>query len=281
MQRIALGRGLDALIPESVEGETVREIRISEIKSGVYQPRRYFDPEKQKELVNSIKEKGIVQPIIVRPHKDGYELVAGERRLLAAREAGLERIPAIVREMSGEDALQIGLIENIQRQDLNPIEEAEAFYRLIKEFNMKQDELAKKVGKERSSVANSLRLLKLSRKIQEEVIKGTLSMGHARALLSLDNEQDQLEVCEKIVKKGLSVRETERLIKRMKENVSRETLEKQKETVVDVTLNVFEEKLMQTLGTKVRIVQNKKGKGKIEIEFYSSDDLNRIIEKIG
>lgn len=166
------------------------------------------------ELVESIREKGVIQPIIVRSHKDGYELIAGERRLRAAHEAGMERIPAIVREMSNEDALEIGLIENIQRQDLNPIEEAGAYQQLIREFHITQDVLSKKVGKDRSSIANSLRLLKLPKSIQEEVIKETISMGHARAILSLDNEKEQQEVCEKIIEKGLSVREAETLIKK-------------------------------------------------------------------
>lgn len=282
MQRIALGKGLDALIPESRPGgEVVREVKIEEIVPGEYQPRRHFDPEKQKELVESIKEKGVIQPIIVRPYKDGYELVAGERRLRAAHEAGLERVPAIVREMSNEDALEIGLIENIQRQDLNPIEEAEAFQQLIREFHLTQDDLAKKVGKDRSSITNSLRLLKLPKSIQDEVVKGTLSMGHARAILSLDNEAEQQGVCERIVAKGLSVREAEALIKKIKENVSRETSGMAKERpVVDIALESCTERLMQSLGTKVKINRTVKGSGRIEIEFYSQEDLDRIMERI-
>ncbi|MDI6781298.1 MAG: ParB/RepB/Spo0J family partition protein [bacterium] len=282
MQRIALGKGLDALIPEArANGEIVREIRITEIVPGEYQPRRYFDPEKQRDLVESIIEKGVIQPILVRPHKDGYGLIAGERRLRAAHEAGLERIPAIVREVSNEDALEIGLIENIQRQDLNPMEEAEAFQQLIREFHLTQEDLSKKVGKDRSSVANSLRLLKLPKPIQEEVAKGTISMGHARAILSLDNEAEQQEVCGKIVKNGISVREVEALIKKMKENVSRETLKVAEEKpVVDIALESCAEKLMQSLGTKVRINRTGKGIGKIEIEFYSQEDLDRIMERV-
>ncbi|MFH1859932.1 MAG: ParB/RepB/Spo0J family partition protein [bacterium] len=282
MQRIALGKGLDALIPEARSGgETIREIRIGEIVPGEYQPRRNFDPEKQRELVESIMEKGVIQPIIVRPCKDGYELVAGERRLRAAHEAGLERVPAIVRDMSNEDALEIGLIENIQRQDLNPMEEAEAFQKLIREFHLTQESLAKKVGKDRSSVTNSLRLLKLPKPIQEEVINGTVSMGHARAILSLDNETDQQEVCKKIVERGISVRETEFLVKKIKENVSRETLKSAEEKpAVDIALESCTEKLMQSLGTKVRISRTAKGTGKIEIEFYSQEDLDRIMEKV-
>ncbi|MBI4706729.1 MAG: ParB/RepB/Spo0J family partition protein [Candidatus Omnitrophica bacterium] len=282
MQRIALGKGLDALIPEArAGGETVREIKIGEIVPGEYQPRRYFDPEKQTELVESIIEKGVIQPIIVRPYKDGYELVAGERRLRAAHEAGLERVPAIVRELSNEDALEIGLIENIQRQDLNPMEEAEAFQQLIREFHLTQEDLAKKVGKDRSSITNSLRLLKLPKPIQEEVLKGTISMGHARAILSLDNEAEQQEVCEKIVKSGISVREVEALIKKIKENVSRETLKKAEEKpAVDIALESCTEKLMESLGTKVRISRTAKGTGKIEIEFYSQEDLDRIMERV-
>jgi len=282
MQRIALGKGLDALIPEARSGgETVREIKIGEIIPGKYQPRRHFNPEKQMELVESIREKGVIQPIIVRSNKDGYELIAGERRLRAAHEAGMERIPAIVREMSNEDALEIGLIENIQRQDINPIEEAGAYQQLIREFHMTQDVLSKKVGKDRSSITNSLRLLKLPQSIQEEVIKETISMGHARAILSLDNEKEQQEACEMIVKKGLSVREAETLVKKIKENVSRETSKEPiKKPVIDIALESCVEKMMQSLGTKVRINQTAKGAGKIEIEFYSQEDLDRIMEKI-
>lgn len=282
MQRIALGKGLDALIPEARSGgETIRDIKIGEIVPGEYQPRRHFDPEKQKELVESIREKGVIQPIIVRSHKEGYELIAGERRLRAAHEAGMERIPAIVRNMSNEEALEIGLIENIQRQDLNSIEEAEAYQQLIREFHMTQDVLAKKVGKDRSSITNSLRLLRLPKFIQEEVVNGTLSTGHARAILSLDNEKEQQEACEMIAKKDLSVRETEALIKKIKENVSRETSKETTEKpVLDIALESCVEKIMQSLGTKVRINRTAKGTGKIEIEFYSQEDLERIMERM-
>jgi len=279
MQRIALGKGLEALLPEvKTEGESIKEIKISEIKSSRYQPRRYFDAEKQKELADSIREKGIVQPILVRPYKDGYELIAGERRLQAAKAVGLERIPALVKDVIDSEALEIALIENIQREDLNPIEEAEAYQRLIKEFNLTQESLAREVGKDRSSVTNTLRLLKLPLKIQEQVSIGVISMGHARAILSLESEIDQLETCEKIIKKGLSVREVEGLIKRMKkESVSHETSTIKEP---DVLLIACEEDLMQALGTKVRIKEDTKGKGKIEIEFYSHADLDRIMGKI-
>jgi len=279
MQRIALGRGLEALLPEiKTEGESIKEIKISEIKSSRYQPRRYFDPEKQKELADSIREKGIVQPILVRSCKDGYELIAGERRLQAAKAVGLDRIPALVKDVIDSEALEIALIENIQREDLNPIEEAEAYQRLIKEFNLTQEGLAKEVGKDRSSVANILRLLKLPPKIQEQVSTGIISMGHARAILSLESENEQLEVCEKIIKKGLSVREVEELVKRMrKESVSHETTMTKEP---DIMLTACEEDLMRVLGTKVRIREDTKGKGKIEIEFYSRADLDRIMEKI-
>jgi len=279
MQRIALGKGLDALLPEvKTEGENIREVKISEIKSSRYQPRRYFDPEKQKELADSIREKGVVQPVLVRPSKEGYELIAGERRLQAAKAIGLERIPAIVKDVVDSEALEIALIENIQRQDLNPMEEAESYQRLIKEFNLTQESLAKEVGKDRTSIANTLRLLKLPLEIQEQVSTGVISTGHARAILSLESEVQQLEACEKIVKKGLSVRETEGLVKRMKKgSVSRET---PTPTQSDATIVACEEDLMRVLGTKVRIKQSAKGRGKIEIEFYSHSDLDRIVEKI-
>ncbi|MEW6096639.1 MAG: ParB/RepB/Spo0J family partition protein [bacterium] len=280
MQRIALGKGLEALLPDvKIEGENIREVKISEIKSSRYQPRRYFDVEKQKELADSIKEKGIVQPVLVRPYKEGYELIAGERRLQAAKAIGLDRIPAIVKDVVDSEALEIALIENIQRQDLNPMEEAEAYQKLIKEFNLTQENLAKEVGKDRTSIANTLRLLKLPLEIQEQVSSGAISMGHARAILSLESEVQQIEACEKVVKKGLSVRKVEGLVKRMKkgEIVSRETHETSQP---DVTIVACEEDLMRILGTKVRIKETVKGKGKIEIEFYSYSDLDRIMEKI-
>lgn len=279
MQRIALGKGLEALLPEvKTEGENIREIKISEIKSSRYQPRRYFDPEKQKELADSIREKGIVQPILVRPYKDGYELIAGERRLQAAKTVGLNRIPALVKDVIDSEALEIALIENIQREDLNPIEEAEAYQRLIKEFNLTQESLAKEVGKDRTSVTNALRLLKLPLKIQEMVSTGVISMGHARTILGLEEETQQLEACERIIKKGLSVRETEDLVKRVKkEDVSHETSSFREPNVM---LIACEEDLMRVLGTKVSIKQDTKGKGKIEIEFYSPADLDRIMGKM-
>lgn len=279
MQRIALGKGLDALLPEGkAEGETIREVKISEIKSSRYQPRRHFDLDKQKELADSIREKGIIQPILIRPSKDGYELIAGERRLQAAKSIGLDRIPAIVKDVIDSETLEIALIENIQREDLNPIEEAEAYQRLIKEFNLTQEGVANKVGMDRSSVTNTLRLLKLPLEIQKQVSTGVISMGHARAILSLESEIQQLEVCEKIVKKGLSVREIEGLVKRMKKgDVSHET---SRVSEPDIMLADCEEDLMRILGTKVRIKQDTRGKGKIEIEFYSNSDLDRIIEKI-
>ncbi|MEW6608401.1 MAG: ParB/RepB/Spo0J family partition protein [bacterium] len=279
MQRIALGKGLDALLPEvKIEGENIREIKISEIMSSRYQPRRYFDAEKQKELADSIREKGIIQPVLVRTSKDGYELIAGERRLQAAKSIGLERIPAIVKDVVDSEALEIALIENIQRQDLNPIEEADAYQRLIREFNLTQEDLAKEVGKDRTTVTNTLRLLKLPPEIQEHVSTGIISMGHARAILSLEVEAQQLEASEKIIKKGLSVRETEELVKRMKKmSVSHETSQPPEP---DATILACEEDLMRALGTKVRIKQESKEKGKIEIEFYSYSDLERIMDKI-
>lgn len=281
MQRIALGKGLGALIPEvrtEDEGEVVRELRVSEVKSSPYQPRKRFDEEKQRELAASIRERGVIQPILVRSTGEGYELIAGERRLLAAKEAGLDRVPAIVREVPDNEALEIALVENIQRQELNPIEEAEAYQRLINEFKLTQEDLSKQVGKDRASIANSLRLLKLPQDIQDEVIKNRISMGHARTLLALEGEDAQRMACDRVVKKGLSVRETESLVKRMKEeNVSRETL---RPPQLDVAITSCEERLMLVLGTKVKIKQEPKGNGKIEIEFYSPEDLMRVMERL-
>ncbi|MDI6734578.1 MAG: ParB/RepB/Spo0J family partition protein [bacterium] len=284
MQRIALGKGLEALLPEvKSEGENIREVKISEIQVSRYQPRRYFDPEKQKELADSIREKGVIQPILLRPSKEGYELIAGERRLQAARSIGLDRIPAVVKDVVDSEALEIALIENIQREDLNPMEEADAYQRLIREFGLTQENLAKEVGKDRTSVTNTLRLLKLPIKIQEQISNGSLSMGHARAILSLESEVQQLETCERVIKKGLSVREVESLVKRMKKEVSPQvdvSRETSQVSEPDVMLVACEEDLMRVLGTKIRIRQDAKGGGKIEIEFYSLEDLDRIMERI-
>jgi ParB family chromosome partitioning protein len=276
MPKRALGRGLEALIPLREEGFE-KEVPVKTISPNKYQPREQFNPEKLKELTASIKEKGIVQPILVRVKGRGYELIAGERRLRAARKLGLKKIPVVIKDVPDEEMLELSLIENIQREDLNPIEEARAYRRLIKEFGLTQSSLAKKVGKERPSIANTLRLLGLPGEIQLDVSRGTISSGHARALLGLGKAR-QAEVNKRIKRRGLSVREAEELVSRLKRKRPPSTPKKRVRK--DAQILALEEELMKTLGTKVRITQ-RRGKGKIEIEYYSPEDLERILELLG
>ena len=275
MKKRALGKGIGALIPEKEEVKTgdIVNINLNQISPGRFQPRKQFNPEKHKELVASIREKGIMQPILVRPAKDreGFEVIAGERRLRAARELGFEQIPAFIKEVKDEEALELSLIENIQREELNPIEEAYAYRELIDRFNLNQEDVAKAVGKDRSTISNTLRLLKLPRKIQDYVSRETLSTGHARAILAIENERQQIEIADEIVKRGLSVRETEALVKRSKE---KEVVEPKR--TKDLYIKEIEEELQRILGTKVTIVQGKK-RGKIQLEFYTPADLERLI----
>ena len=276
MQRKALGKGLKALIPvveEKREG-ILLEIPVEEVSPNRYQPRKMFNDARLDELVSSIKEKGIVQPIIVQKTDSGYELIAGERRWRAAQKAGMEKIPAIVKEVTSEGSLELALIENIQRENLNPMEEARAYQRLADEFHLIQEEIAKKVGKDRSSVANYLRLLRVPQEIQDSIANKELTMGHARALLSLDSAKEQIFLKERIIKRNMSVREIESFItrgKRVKKELPKKT--------VDIFKNRMEEELQKFLGTKVNIIKGRK-RGKIEIIFYSDEDFERIIELI-
>ena len=250
------------------------QVPIEDIFPGKMQPRKDFDEKSLKDLASSIKEKGILQPPIVQSKNDGYELIAGERRWRAAQIAGLSKIPVIIKDLSGSEALEVALIENIQRKDLNPIEEASVYKRLIDDFNLTQETLSKRVGKDRSSLANYLRLLKLPRLIKQDLVNGTLSMGHARALLALFFPGKLFEVRNSVVKKGLSVRATEALIKRM--NNPQKKPDKKSKNVFIVDL---ENKLQKSFGTRVKIKTSNKG-GKIEISFFSNNDLNRIIKII-
>jgi ParB family chromosome partitioning protein len=266
-----LGRGLGALIQgvEKKEGNFIR-CPIDEVVPNRLQPRRVFDGAKLQELVDSIKEKGIIEPIVVRNVDSGYELIVGERRLRAARMVGLKDVPAIIVEATDEESLEFAIIENIQREDLNAIEEAGAYRRLMESFSLSQEDVAKKVGKDRATVANYLRLLKLPNEVKGEIEKGAITMGHAKALLALDNHSQQREVCRKVVKKGLSVRETEYLVKRYKDTA--------KKVMPKVThIAPLEAELRRIFGTKVSVKENL-GKGRIEIEFYSSEELERMLE---
>jgi len=267
--KTALGRGLDALIPE--RGDEVLYLNIDRIFPGEQQPRKAFRDDSLQELAASIKEKGVLQPIIVSRLGDGtFRLVTGERRWRAAALAGAKKIPALIKNVAARESLEIALIENIQREDLNPIETAEAFSRLITDFNLTQEELSDKVGKDRVTIANYLRLLKLPEEIKSLIHNGSLSMGHAKAILTIDGKTKQIEAARKIVKKGLSVREAEALSKR----ISRPLKVK---LTIDPQISSLEEKLIRRLGTKVRIVHKGK-RGKIEIEYYSLDELDRLLE---
>src|SRR4030043_271946 len=267
--KMALGKGLEALIPE--RGEEVAYLDIDRIFPGEQQPRKAFRDDSLQELATSIKEKGVLQPIIVSRVGDGtFRLVTGERRWRAASIAGLKKIPALIKNIASKDSLEIALIENIQREDLNPIETAEAFNRLINDFKLTQEELSTKVGKERATIANYLRLLKLPENIKPLIYNGSLSMGHAKAILTIEGKTNQIEAARKIVKKGLSVREAENLSRK----VSKPPRVKIKK---DPQIASLEEKLIRSLGTKVRIM-NRGKKGRIEIEYYSLDELDRLLE---
>jgi len=279
----ALGKGLSALIPEDVikreverqDASAMINLNVNEIQPSRFQPREDFNDEKLKELIASIQEKGFLQPILVHKTAEGYELIAGERRLRAAKSLGMSEIPAIVKSVSDEDVLVLSIIENVQREELNPIEEAHAFQRLMNEFNFTQERLAQSVGKDRSTVANILRLLNLPQEIQDAVSRGTISMGHARTLLSLPTANDQAVFFKKIISKSLSVRELENLVQGKTQRRAKRSHEERKEPF----LRAAEEALQHTLGTKVNIMPGKK-RGKIQIDYYSKDDLNRIIDII-
>lgn len=278
MIKRALGRGLDALIPETitVREREVLEVEISRIQPGKYQPRLEFDKEKQQELVDSIREKGVVQPVIVRATDGQFELIAGERRLRAAKELGWTKIPALIKNVSDEQALELAIIENVQRENLNPIEEAKAYLKLSNEFNLTQDDIAKKVGRNRVTVANAMRLLKLPAEIQDDVSSGKISAGHAKVILMLESAQSQKKLRDMVVADDLSVRDTERAAGRIKTPPAH----KQKLGLrKSPDLLAIEESLRSTLGTQVNIIPGKR-KGKIEIEYYSQDDLERILELV-
>lgn len=279
-EKRALGRGLDALIPprevvfvENAKNENVVNLALGSIKTNKYQPRVQFNEEKLSELVNSIREKGVIQPVLVRKAADGYELIAGERRLRAAKRLKMEKIQAIVKDVSDIDMLEMALIENIQREELNPIEEANAFERFMTEFHFTQEKIAEVLGKDRSTIANTLRLLSLPKKIQELVSKDSITAGHAKALLGLPTESEQYKVCNLIVNKGLSVRETEKLVAR------RTSSAKKREVKKDAGLDHIANEMQQVLGTRVKIFHGKK-RGAIQIEYYSVEDLSRIFEII-
>lgn len=283
-----LGKGLDALIPnvdtkgKSAERDTDEKkepdtiVKITKIEPNREQPRKNFDEDALQELADSIKQFGLLQPILVQDRKTYYEIIAGERRWRAAKLAGLKEVPVIIRDYTDQEIVEISLIENIQREDLNPIEEALAYKRLLTEFNLKQDEVAERVSKSRTAVTNSMRLLKLCDEVQQMIIDDMISSGHARALISIEDPEEQYNIAQKIFDEKLSVRDVEKLVKNMNKP-EKPKKEKEEDKSLEVIYQDVEEKLKQSLGTKVAIASKGNGSGKIEIEFYSHDDLEKII----
>lgn len=295
VKRNGLGKGLDSLIPNKTvkttekqanktqkekvkvekSGETI--VKITQVEPNSEQPRKDFDEDALLELTDSIKQFGVLQPLLVQKKNDYYEIIAGERRWRAAKLAGLKEVPVLVREYTEQEVVEISLIENIQRENLNPIEEAIAYKRLLKEFHLKQDEIAERVSKSRTAVTNSMRLLKLNSKVQQMVIDDMISTGHARALLALEDEEQQYTIANKIFDEKLSVRETEKLIKILKNPKKTAKKEKIEHTFIYENL---EEKMKGIMGTKVNVNPKSNGKGKIEIEYYSEEELERIFDLI-
>lgn len=283
LQKKALGRGLSALIPGAPEprDQTNREssnftVDVEKIIPSPFQPRRAFDPNKIEELAASIRNQGIIQPLVVRAKGDQFELIAGERRWRAALKAGLDQVPVVVREASDREALQLALVENLQREDLNPIEEANGYRKLQEEFHWSQEEVAEKVGKSRPTVTNAMRLLSLPAEVQQEIVSGNLPVGQARALLGLQSEPAIITACREVIARGLSTRETEKLVRHLKFGRRR-----RQAPLLDPDLRSVVEELQRRLGTRVRVLPKaKSAKGKIEIEYYSLADLERIIEAI-
>lgn len=299
VKKSGLGRGLDALFPEKAvvqeissyitgkkaegKGETDDQItsaevmvKLSKIEPNRSQPRKQFDEDSLLELAESIKQYGILQPLLVSDKKDYYEIIAGERRWRAAKLAGLKEVPVLIKEFNDQEIVEISLIENIQREDLNPVEEAMAYKRLMEEFHLKQDEIAERVAKSRTAVTNSMRLLKLDEKVQQMLIDEMLSAGHARALLSISDPEVQVSAAMKIFDNKLSVRETEKLVRGITEPSKKK--ESVRNTAEDAIYESLEEKMKGIMGTRVLIHRKKNNKGKIEIEYYSKDELERIID---
>lgn len=271
-----LGKGISAFFPEeSIHSDnTVEHVAVSKLIVNPFQPRKIFNEEALKELAESIKEHGIIQPIVVRKKEKKYEIIAGERRFRAAKLAGLKEVPAIVKEMTEQQMMEVAILENLQREDLTPIEEAEAYSSLIENLNFTQDELAKRLGKSRPHIANHIRLLQLPEEVRKLMNEGVLSMGHGRALLGLKDKGRIAEIAQKVIAQSLNVRQLEALVHQINEAVSHETKTKAKK---DIFVQATESQLRDYFGTSVQI-KKQKNKGKIEIEFYSEDDLGRILD---
>ena len=284
-----LGRGLNSLIPtgdeeikQPAKSENIKEepkettLKLSQIEPNKEQPRKNFEEDAIQELSDSIKQYGIIQPLVVKKRKDYYELIAGERRYRAARMAGLKEVPVIIKDYNDQEILEISLIENIQRENLNPIEEAQAYKRLIDEFHLKQDEVAERVSKNRTTITNSMRLLKLSEKVQDMLVEDMLSTGHARALLAIEDKNLQYEIAYKVFDNKLSVRETEKLVKATL--TKKEEKEKESKPDLSFLYQDIEKNLKDIIGSKISIKAADQNKGKIEIAYYSQDELERITE---
>lgn len=288
-KKARIGKGLDALIPSGGVAKTVEKagkvtdkdgvvnVKISKVEPNREQPRKNFDEDALQELAESIKQFGVLQPILVQERDDYYEIIAGERRWRAANIAGLKEVPVIIRNLTEQEIVEIALIENIQREDLNPIEEAQAYKRLLTEFNLKQDEVAERVSKSRTAVTNSMRLLKLSDDVQQMVIDEMITTGHARALLAIEDPEQQYILAQKVFDEKLSVRDIEKLVKNLgKTKVQKKSKEKQ----LTAIYQEIEETLKEKLSTKVSIVAKENGAGKIEVEFFSHEELDRLMEII-
>jgi ParB family chromosome partitioning protein len=277
----ALGRGLGALIPEIEKSQERSKdffyCEIEMIRPNRFQPRMQFAEDELAALCQSIKEQGILQPLLVREENDGFELIAGERRLRAAKKAGLTQVPVVIKRIADSKLLELSIVENIQRANINPIEESEAYYRLINEFKMTQDEVATRVGKSRSAVANFLRLRQLPEPIKTNIQEGKLTMGHARALLGIENSTQQMAAWRAVVKKNLSVRETENLIRSLKEEKKKPKASRK--STEDIHLQSLADDLSRHFGTKV-VIRRRGQVGRVEIEFYSDDDLDRLIARL-
>ncbi|MFO7765324.1 MAG: ParB/RepB/Spo0J family partition protein [Pelovirga sp.] len=280
-KRPALGKGIGALISSAAQegGKKYFSCPVEELKPYSKQPRKNFDDSKMAELIASIKEKGIIQPLVVRQQGDHYQIIAGERRWRAAQKAGLDRVPVVIQDVSDNHALEIALIENIQREDLNPLEEAGAYRYLIDTFDLVQEDVARRVGKDRSSVTNALRLLRLPEKIKQLVTTNQLSMGHARALLSLEQDEDVIEAGNEVIRKKLSVRETEKLVKKIKNFAGSVNTRAGDGGETNPERRELESNLELHLGTQVKVVDKGKG-GKIEIRYHDQEDLERLISQL-
>ena len=276
MIKKGLGKGLGALIASDTmeDNKDIKELRLNEIEPNKNQPRKFFNDDKLLQLAESIKQHGVVQPIIVRKEEQTYRIVAGERRWRAARLAGLDRIPVIIKDLSSKQVMEIALIENLQREDLNPVEEAEAYERLMNEYKLTQEDISSVVGKSRPAIANSLRLLGLCDEIKKYLITEELTSGHARAILAISDEEVQKKAAETVIEKKLNVRDTEKLVKQLLQKKEKKKTVKPNEQMLEI-----EEKLKDIFGTKVKLVSNKQ-RGKIMIEYYSNDELERIIELV-